>query len=119
MFRSALVICFCLLSLSQAAVYSERYFKDPAHPGKCVVKDKVVSPGQSIKHPVMACAQFTCDNAQGLATIETCDPVSALPSPLSMIKYDPRDKPTCSWGDFINTNAPYPECCKRHFSCVL
>ncbi|XP_018790009.1 PREDICTED: uncharacterized protein LOC108969627 [Bactrocera latifrons] len=119
MFRSTLVICFCLLSLSQAAVYSERYFKDPAHPGKCVIKEKVVSPGQSIKHPVMACAQFTCDNAQGLATIETCDPVSALPSPFSMIKYDPRDKPTCSWGDFINTNAPYPECCKRHISCVL
>lgn len=45
-------------------------FKIAAHPGKCVIKDKVLSPGQSIKHPVMACAQFICDNAQGMATIE-------------------------------------------------
>lgn len=57
--------------LCQAGVYTERYFRDEKHPGKCVVEGKVLTPGQSMKHPIMDCAEITCDNSIGMATIET------------------------------------------------
>lgn len=66
-----IAIAFAIVSLSQAGVYTEKYFRDDKHPGKCFIQGKIVSPGQSIKHPTMDCAEFTCDNSIGLATIET------------------------------------------------
>lgn len=66
-----ITIAFAGICLTQAGVYTERYFRDNKHPGKCVVDGKVLSPGQSIKHPTMDCAEITCDNSIGMATIET------------------------------------------------
>ncbi|KAM7350566.1 uncharacterized protein ACRADG_009125 [Cochliomyia hominivorax] len=119
-----LILLFVLalggICLTQAGVYTERYFRNDKHPGKCVVDGKVLSPGQSIKHPTMDCAEITCDNSIGMATIETCDPISALASPLQKLKdYDRSNPPKCTWGDFKNTKAEYPKCCERHFTCVF
>ncbi|XP_013114726.1 uncharacterized protein LOC106092413 [Stomoxys calcitrans] len=115
-----LVLMVVGLALTQAGVYTERYFRDEKHPGKCVIQSTVVSPGQSIKHPTMDCAEFTCDNSIGLATIETCDPVSALASPLEKLKdYDRANPPKCSWGNFKNTKATFPKCCEREYTCVF
>ncbi|XP_065363966.1 uncharacterized protein LOC135957201 [Calliphora vicina] len=115
-----LTIALTGICLTQAAVYTERYFRDAKHPGKCTVDGKVLRPGQTIKHPTLDCAEITCDNSIGMATIETCDPISALASPLQELKcYDRTNPPKCSWGDFRNTKAEYPKCCERHFTCVF
>ncbi|KAI8116181.1 hypothetical protein FF38_13976 [Lucilia cuprina] len=115
-----LAIALAGICCTQAAVYTEKYFRDQNYPGKCVVAGKVLNPGQSIKHPTMDCAEVTCDNSIGMATIETCDPISALASPLEKLKdYDRKNPPKCTWGDFKNTKALYPKCCERHFTCVF
>lgn len=61
----SLGICF-----TNADVYTQKYYRDERYPGKCVVEDKILSPGQSIKHPEMTCAKVTCNNSIGLASIE-------------------------------------------------
>lgn len=70
-FVYSFAVTLLLVGLTQAGLYTERYFRDEKYPGKCVIANNVVSPGQSIKHPTMECAEFTCDNSIGLATIET------------------------------------------------
>ncbi|KRF98742.1 uncharacterized protein Dwil_GK27604 [Drosophila willistoni] len=88
---------FCFLGTSEAAV-AFGVFKDPAHPGKCVVESLILSPGQSGRHPSM-CARVNClENS--VAQIHTCGAVG-LP-------------PGSTFGDFKNPNADYPTCCDRH-----
>ncbi|KAM7343797.1 uncharacterized protein ACRADG_010722 isoform 2-T2 [Cochliomyia hominivorax] len=104
---------------TDAAIYSQRYFRDEKYPGNCVVEDKVLKPGQSTKHPASLCAKVTCANSIGLATVESCDPLSSLGPALDNIKnYEFANlKPKCEWGYFKNLKADYPICCERYIIC--
>ncbi|KAM7350387.1 uncharacterized protein ACRADG_008991 [Cochliomyia hominivorax] len=81
--KKALIVA--AICLTQAAI-TQKYFRDSNHPGKCVVEGKVLSPGEKIKHPTLECAEVTCDNSIGLATIETCDPFSVFSAPLQRME---------------------------------
>lgn len=65
-----LAVILAGIFLTEAGI-TEKYFRDSKHPGKCVVEGIVMSPGEKIKHPTMECAEVTCNNSIGLATIET------------------------------------------------
>ncbi|XP_075144657.1 uncharacterized protein LOC142219659 [Haematobia irritans] len=78
------------------------FFSDPGHPGKCVYKGLILSPGEEGK-PKGECLKFKCGGTNGYGTIYTCGSEAPMPN--------------CKFGDFINVDAPYTDCCKRHQIC--
>ncbi|KPU74423.1 uncharacterized protein Dana_GF26392 [Drosophila ananassae] len=65
----SLVFAVFLLADSEAAVYSG-IFKDPAHPGKCVVEGLVLNSGQTARHP-KKCERVHCGE-NGNVEFHTC-----------------------------------------------
>ncbi|XP_037806389.1 uncharacterized protein LOC119600307 [Lucilia sericata] len=80
---------------------SAGFFTDPAHPGKCVYEDVILSPGEEAKLPGQ-CARFSCGE-NSFATIQGCGVM--LPPP------------GCHYGDFIDSSAPYSDCCEKELIC--
>ncbi|XP_075146342.1 venom toxin OcyC11-like [Haematobia irritans] len=99
------VICILflisLIHLGYGAL-STGFFTDKDHPGKCVHMGLILSPGESAK-PQGHCMNFQCLQADGLGEIQTCGVEAPMPN--------------CKHGDYINVDAPYTECCKRHQIC--
>ncbi|XP_013116916.1 uncharacterized protein LOC106094260 [Stomoxys calcitrans] len=77
------------------------FFKDAAHPGKCVYDGLVLSSGEEGKVKGK-CIRVLCGK-EGFARIQGCGTQSVAPP--------------CVMGDYINLDAPYGECCKRHITC--
>ncbi|XP_013114432.1 uncharacterized protein LOC106092198 [Stomoxys calcitrans] len=77
-------------------------FADPANPGKCVYDDLILSPGEEgdIKGE---CSLLLCSNELGLGKIQGCG-IESVEEP-------------CTMGDFIDSSAPYPDCCKQEIIC--
>uniref|UniRef100_A0A1I8NMG6 Single domain-containing protein n=1 Tax=Stomoxys calcitrans TaxID=35570 RepID=A0A1I8NMG6_STOCA len=84
------------------AYQSVGYYNDPAHPGKCVYQGMVLSPGEEGKVKGK-CVSMLCANEDGLATVLGC--------PEEYVG------PPCKLGDFVNIDAAYGECCRRHVIC--
>ncbi|XP_059219961.1 uncharacterized protein LOC106094262 isoform X1 [Stomoxys calcitrans] len=72
------------------------------HPGKCVYEDLVLSPGEEGK-PKGQCIRFMCRDDNGYGEIHGCGAYAPMPN--------------CEFGDYINLDAPYGECCRRHEIC--
>ncbi|XP_036338501.1 uncharacterized protein LOC118748234 [Rhagoletis pomonella] len=90
------------LMLADAWVARGNYHND-AHPGKCAITETlIISPGESVKSPSQ-CAQIHCGNAEGDARIVGCGSVGAPDG--------------CKWGDYVDKNAPFQQCCARHLIC--
>ncbi|KAM8717290.1 hypothetical protein ACLKA7_004056 [Drosophila subpalustris] len=93
-----LLLAALLLPKSEAAL-ARGIFKDPAHPGKCVVKPNLIlSPGESARYPDMDCARIMCGQ-NSHATISTCGAQGAPPG--------------YAMGEPKYPNADYPKCCER------
>ncbi|XP_016941098.3 uncharacterized protein [Drosophila suzukii] len=90
------VIAVLLVSKSQAAI-SRGVFKDPAHPGKCVIDGLVLEKGKSARNPKW-CEQIFCED-NSMAQIHSCG-AYGLP-------------PGKKFGKYIAPNADYPACCDR------
>ncbi|XP_061389600.1 uncharacterized protein LOC133324776 [Musca vetustissima] len=95
---------FVLLTFVVAVLSYESVgrFVDPAHPGKCVYKDLILSPGEEGK-PKGECIRFMCNDSSGFATLQGCG-VEAV-------------APPCKFGDFVDPDGPYAKCCERHIIC--
>ncbi|XP_022226594.2 uncharacterized protein LOC111076874 [Drosophila obscura] len=92
-----LIAAVLLVAIETEAAVSRGIFKDPAHPGKCVVDGLVLNDGQSARHPKM-CARVVCGkNSEG--QIQTCGVVGLLPGQ--------------KFGKYKAPNADYPDCCDR------
>ncbi|KAH8262960.1 hypothetical protein KR044_002532 [Drosophila immigrans] len=77
-------------------------FKDPAHPGKCVLKPNVIlNPGQIAKYPDMDCARIICGE-NSFAQIHTCGAVGVPPNCVA---------------ETTHPKADYPKCCEVTFKC--
>ncbi|XP_039493823.1 uncharacterized protein LOC120453263 [Drosophila santomea] len=98
--RSATVlfvaIAVLLVSGYEAAV-SRGVFKDPAHPGKCVLEGLVLEKGQIARHP-QRCEQIICEENSAVQ-IQSCG-AYGLP-------------PGKKFGKYTAPNADYPACCER------
>ncbi|XP_017003904.2 uncharacterized protein [Drosophila takahashii] len=90
------VIAVFLVSETESAV-SRGVFKDPAHPGKCVVDGLVLEKGQTARHPKM-CARIVCQD-KSEAQIQSCGAVGLPPGK--------------KFGKYTTPNADYPACCHR------
>ncbi|XP_017026155.1 uncharacterized protein [Drosophila kikkawai] len=93
----SLMVAVLLASATEAAV-SRGNFKDPAHPGKCVVDGLVLNAGQQARHP-KRCERILCWN-NGDVEFHSCGAVG-LP-------------PNKKFGDYKTPNADYPACCDRY-----
>uniref|UniRef100_W8BVI1 Single domain-containing protein n=1 Tax=Ceratitis capitata TaxID=7213 RepID=W8BVI1_CERCA len=99
---AVLLLCIGNGSLADAWVARGNYY-NAAHPGKCVISDTIIiSPGESVKSPT-SCSQIHCANEKGDARIVGCGAIL------------PPDG--CKWGEHVNRNAPFKECCARHLIC--
>ncbi|XP_018794531.1 PREDICTED: uncharacterized protein LOC108972426 [Bactrocera latifrons] len=96
------LLCLAAGPLAEAWVARANYHSD-AHPGKCVVSDTLIlSPGEKAKSP-NSCSEIHCGSEQGHATIFGCGAVGPPEG--------------CKWGDYVNKDAPFQECCARHLVC--
>ncbi|XP_065371805.1 uncharacterized protein LOC135963761 isoform X1 [Calliphora vicina] len=95
----AFILSVCSLSFAAESI---GFYKDPAHPGKCVLDNLVLSAGEEAKLP-NDCALFICGN-ESFGTIQTCG-VMVPP-------------PGCKFTEYININAPYAECCEKKLVCA-
>ncbi|XP_052854087.1 uncharacterized protein LOC128263239 [Drosophila gunungcola] len=91
-----LVVAVLLVSESEAAV-ARGIFKDPAHPGKCVLKGLILEAGQSARNP-KSCERILCGE-NSTVEIHTCG-AYGLP-------------PGKKFGKYKTPNADYPTCCER------
>ncbi|XP_065371807.1 uncharacterized protein LOC135963761 isoform X3 [Calliphora vicina] len=95
----AFILSVCSLS---CALVTLKLFKDPAHPGKCVYDNYVLSVGEKAKlHN--DCALIVCGR-ESFGVIQTCDPM------------DP--PPGCKFTEYINIHAPFGECCAKKLVCA-
>ncbi|KMY88067.1 uncharacterized protein LOC27207888 [Drosophila simulans] len=106
MAASTCVLLAMLLWILFAAVQSaewEDIHYDPNHPGKCTINPGLVlNPGVSIKDPTHECRKILC-GLNGRVVYHSCG-VSIL-------------SPPCRYGDYINPDLPYPDCCSRTLLC--
>ncbi|XP_017116494.1 uncharacterized protein LOC108138664 [Drosophila elegans] len=91
-----LVVAVLLVSESEAAV-SRGIYKDPAHPGKCVLEGLILEAGQSARNP-KRCERILCGEN---STVErhTCGIYGLAPGQ--------------QFGKYKAPNADYPACCER------
>ncbi|XP_073820448.1 uncharacterized protein [Musca autumnalis] len=76
-------------------------FSDPAHPDKCDFKDFVLFPGEK-QQPKGRCVQYFCKDSSGFG-MNACV-VREVMEP-------------CKYGDYIDPEGPYPNCCERKVVC--
>ncbi|XP_061396178.1 uncharacterized protein LOC133331819 [Musca vetustissima] len=81
----------------------ETSYRSEEHPGKCVYKDLILSPGE-VGLPKGECQRFTCQEKL-TGKIRTCDDIKFIV------------EPPCRAGDFENNGLPYPQCCMRKVVC--
>lgn len=107
-------IAVLLVSGYEAAVV-RGVFKDPAHPGKCVLEGLVLEKGQSARHP-QRCERIICGE-NSAAEIQSYVCFLQL-----YILYYIRTYFRCGayglppgkkFGKYTNPNADYPDCCNR------
>ncbi|XP_016974154.1 uncharacterized protein LOC108040949 [Drosophila rhopaloa] len=91
-----LVVAVLLISESETAV-SRGIFKDPAHPGKCVLHGLILDAGKSARNP-KKCEQIMCE-ANSSAQIHSCGVYALFPGQ--------------KFGKYIAPNGDYPACCER------
>ncbi|XP_043063850.1 uncharacterized protein LOC108101257 [Drosophila ficusphila] len=91
-----LIVSVLLVSSYEAAVV-RGVFKDPAHPGKCVVDGLILEKGQGARHP-KRCERVVCEDNSN-AQIQSCGSVGLLPGQ--------------KFGEYISPNGDYPACCER------
>ncbi|KQS70997.1 uncharacterized protein LOC26526202 [Drosophila erecta] len=92
-----LVAIAALLVSGYEAAVSQGVFKDPAHPGKCVLEGLVLENGQIARHP-QRCERIICGE-NSVAEIQSCG-AYGLP-------------PGKKFGKFTDPKADYPVCCNR------
>ncbi|KAM7360657.1 uncharacterized protein ACRADG_006721 isoform 1-T1 [Cochliomyia hominivorax] len=92
-------LIFTFLFLHEAAV-SRGVHKDPDHPGKCVINDIIMSPGEIVLNPFNKCRRMIC-GANSWVVIHTCGAI--LPPKGYKL------------GEPLDATAPYPKCCERHY----
>ncbi|XP_073820438.1 uncharacterized protein [Musca autumnalis] len=95
------VIIFSIICGSFAAVMFAK-MGDPEHPGKCVYKGLILSPGES-GYPEGICIRVLCFGADGSGRVHTCGSQGAMPP--------------CFLGNYVNPSAQYPECCLKEIIC--
>ncbi|KAI8127334.1 uncharacterized protein LOC111687592 [Lucilia cuprina] len=93
----------CVLVVANRAAMARGIFKDPEHPGKCVVEGLILSPGETAKYP-HGCAIMTCYD-DGLVIFYGCG--SMQPPPGYVM------------GGLSNPSAPYPKCCRRPLILII
>ncbi|XP_065370541.1 uncharacterized protein LOC135962504 [Calliphora vicina] len=93
------ITLICVLVVANRAAVGRGIYKDPAHPGKCVVDGSILSPGEEATHK-SHCYRMICGN-DGMVTFHTCG-VAAPP-------------PGFKLGDPIMPTEPYPNCCRKAF----
>ncbi|XP_037936140.1 uncharacterized protein LOC119670094 [Teleopsis dalmanni] len=100
-----IIFFLVLLSVSNyvAGWTATGVYSHKAHPGKCYYNERLIlSPGQRAKIS-NTCSVIACRDKNGSADIYGCGAVAP---------------PTnCEWGDYININAPYSECCAKKAVC--
>ncbi|XP_011290794.1 uncharacterized protein LOC101896276 [Musca domestica] len=97
-------IALLCTSLSMAAV-ARGFYKDPAHPNKCVIKEMnlILSPGDLVPHPTPGiCVRVECLK-DSLAVFYSCGVIGAPDG--------------CIVGPPLNATAPYPLCCSKPIIC--
>ncbi|XP_061389601.1 uncharacterized protein LOC133324777 [Musca vetustissima] len=96
------VAVFLTLVVAVFGFESSGWYKDPAHPGKCVYKELILSPGEE-GQPKGECVRFLCGDSSGFATLQGCGVEDV--------------QPPCKLGDYIDPKGPYAKCCERHIIC--
>ncbi|XP_065363505.1 uncharacterized protein LOC135956834 [Calliphora vicina] len=92
-----LISLICGLIITNRAAEMRGNYADPKHPGKCVVKGVVLSPGE---HPYSRCGRMLCGES-GAVVFHTCGAI--LPPEGHKL------------GEPIHPTAPYPKCCEKHY----
>ncbi|XP_041675255.1 uncharacterized protein LOC108102610 [Drosophila eugracilis] len=97
------VTLLCILFSGCHSAEWEGVHYNPSHPNKCVINQELVlNPGVSIKDPTHECRKIVCGH-NGRVVFHSCG--VSIPSP------------SCHYGDYLNPNLPYPECCRRELIC--
>ncbi|KAM7342341.1 uncharacterized protein ACRADG_009803 isoform 2-T2 [Cochliomyia hominivorax] len=91
-------LIFALVIASQAAIHRGLY-QDPAHPGKCVMDGKILSPGEHDQNPE-GCGRRICGSGS-MVEFHSCS-VEVPPIGYKL-------------GDPIMPTEPYPDCCRKAF----
>ncbi|XP_017479317.1 PREDICTED: uncharacterized protein LOC108368877 [Rhagoletis zephyria] len=79
-------------------------YHNDANPGKCTITETlIIAPGEKVKSPD-SCAEIDCHNEAGDVTITGCGSTGAPDG--------------CEWGDYVDEQAAFPECCARYLNCV-
>ncbi|XP_017026273.1 uncharacterized protein [Drosophila kikkawai] len=91
-----------LLIAVQTATWQGLY-SDPRHPDKCTINPQLVlNPGVSVKDPTHDCGQIVCGHMSQV-TFLGCG-INIPPS-------------NCQYGESVNSELPYPDCCRRTLLC--
>ncbi|KAM7343154.1 U-scoloptoxin(16)-Ssd1a-like [Cochliomyia hominivorax] len=96
LFKLSLILLFVTEIWSATSVGE---FKDPDHPGKCVIYDQILSPGETIQTPG-ECEQVLCHEKSHVSFLG-CGAIGVPPG--------------YKLGDRVAPDADYPACCDRHF----
>ncbi|XP_061396179.1 uncharacterized protein LOC133331820 [Musca vetustissima] len=99
----SLSILFGLLIVGAFGKGVKSFYGNAEHPGKCVYKDLILSPGEQGK-PKGECQRFTCE-ADLKGDIENCDYRFIIL------------EPPCWWGEIENPDLSFPKCCMRKVIC--
>ncbi|XP_073823319.1 uncharacterized protein [Musca autumnalis] len=86
------------------ASVSSGIWADPAHPGKCVYKNLVLSPGDN-GFPEGVCEHFFCFKSSGFGEIQDC---------AIQVAVEP-----CTLGELKLPDSHYPYCCERYVMCPV
>ncbi|KAM7342340.1 uncharacterized protein ACRADG_009803 isoform 1-T1 [Cochliomyia hominivorax] len=106
-----LISSICALVITSKAAVARGFFGDPGHPGKCVIENIILSPGEVAQFPKspapiqnsiipIGCGRIICYHATEVE-FHTCGLV--LPPPGYKL------------GEPVTPTADYPKCCKRAF----
>ncbi|XP_023170378.1 uncharacterized protein LOC111599078 [Drosophila hydei] len=103
------MLALALMMHNVYAMKSEAYhaiFKHEEYPNKCVINPPngtrlVINSEETVRYPGK-CAEIYCGR-NSWALVYTC-----------RTQYPPKD---CEFGDYININASYPDCCPRRIKC--
>ncbi|XP_013116913.1 uncharacterized protein LOC106094256 [Stomoxys calcitrans] len=96
-----LFVILALCAVSFASIRSGN-FTHPDHPGKCVYGNLILSPGEA-GYPDDKCVRVLCFKENGYGKVHGCGAMAV--------------EPPCVFGDYVNRNAQYPDCCEKHVIC--
>ncbi|XP_037936617.1 uncharacterized protein LOC119670432 [Teleopsis dalmanni] len=99
--RGTLLLAFFAVTIHGYAYTGT--FSDPRYPGKCVIKNRVLSPGEVYKSRDI-CETWECYDAKGSGWVNGCG--VAVPG-----------IPNCELEPYDTRNKLHPECCPGPPSC--